>query len=848
MIYSTESAKDQSMRRAELAQSLQGRGRQLGLAELIGVLAQNGSFTKYMGSTSGMMFPVAQLIPVLINGQLQSRVDGGQAVLATSATMARAFRDIWDYVRHASKAVYPVAEPASEYRFSDQRTMQMGGVPVTPDGVFYYPMYLGSEFHSVHALLEAQLEPNLDATSPDVLGKMADLAMSVWEAQPTRLFVPFLYLHGPMVSLVIFARSGYYCTTIGRLFHTSHDPSTDDISDVGDTLRYLWFLMTLPSDRFGHIVDVSVPAIGLIFTKFHSAATAAVAASRDSGPELGFQQRIPLPVSLLDFQSYLFKTQYHGQPAMLKLVWSPTYRLPEAAVYDWLLSNGCSAVPKVFESSIIANDVFGYRLEYLLIEDCGVLLLEYFKTEYGNVSDTSRRDADAEGVFKQLASCLAIAHSAGVVHCDISAEHIAVRSGHAFIFDWTRAQLATAEVPALLAKGLREKYSLSASDLQPLRWPRDDPVVQTAIYASIRSLWHDGTSSLVDGFESIFYVILHALYHSNHTPVGTPSAFKVLDQSTMAVVKTGCLADPELYLNYFGIADIGDELKAFLDKVRRFLFSADGIFVGGKLVDSGFERSERPELAKIFLFEKAFAAAYPEDVKPVCEDSVDSGAVRPVSLSFTSCAHLFPPTTKTSATSGVPATAPAAPDTTTSVAQTPAAPVTTATSALPVPVTATAASAGSATASAPAVTTTAPAAPTATTTAPTPAASVTVTSAPIILAASAAPVAPNTKATSSAVPSATALATSAATDPKLNMRRIARAARDVVKASQTTTTVATAPVSTSAGSPATSTPTIPTAAPPVTSAASTLAPAAPAPIAITVPTPLTQTIKPPTTV
>ncbi|KAJ2034025.1 hypothetical protein H4S04_004675 [Coemansia sp. S16] len=851
MIYSKESSQDQSMHRAELAQSLQGRGHQLGLAELIGVLAQNGSFTKYIASTSGMMFPVAQLIPVLVNGQLQSRVDGGQAVQATSASMARAFRDIWDYVRHASKAVYPVAEPISECRFSDQRTMQVGGVPVTPDGVFYYPMYLGSEFHSVHALLEAQLEPSLDATSPDVLGKMADLATSVWEAQPTRLFVPFLYLHGPMVSLVLFARGGYYCTTIGRLFHTSLDPSTDDISDVGDTLRYLWFLMTLPSDRFGHIVDVSVPATGLIFTKFHGATT--VAASRDSGSKLGFQQRIPLPVSLLDFQSYLFKTQYHGQPAMLKLAWSPTYRLPEAAVYDWLLSNGCGAVPKVFESSIIANDVFGYRLEYLLIEDCGVPLLEYFKTEYGNVSDNSRRDADAEGVFKQLASCLAIAHSAGVVHCDISAEHIAVRNGHAFIFDWTHTQLATAEVPALLAKGLREKYSLSASDLQPLRWPQDDPVVQTAIYASIRSLWHDGTSSLVDGFESIFYVILHVLYHSNHTPVGTPSAFKILDQSTMAVVKTGCLSDPDLYLNYFGIADIGDGLKAFLDKVRRFLFSADGIFVGGKLVDSGFERSERPELAKIFLFEKAFAAAYPEDVKPACEVSADSGAVRPVSFSFASCAHLFPPTTKTSATSGAPATTPAASDTTTSVAPTPAAPVTTTTSALPVPVTATAASAASATASAPAVTAPAPAASTATTTAltsaaPTPAATVPATSAPIVPAASAAPVAPTTKATSSAVPSATALATSAGTDPKLNMRRIARAARDVVKASKTTTTVAAAPVPTSAGAPATSTPTTPTVPPPVTSAASTLAPAAPAPIATTVPSSSTQAIKPPTTV
>ncbi|KAJ2061728.1 hypothetical protein GGI17_002903 [Coemansia sp. S146] len=634
--------KDQSTRRAELAQSLHGRGHHLSLCELLRVLDLKEALSKYMASTSGMLFPVAQLIPALVNGQLQARVDGGQAVQATSASLARAFRDIWDYVRHASKAVYPVAEPASEYRFSDQRTMRVGGVPVTPDGVFYYPMHLGSEFHSIHALLEAQLESNLDATSPDVLGKMADLAVSVWEAQPTRLFVPFLYLHGPDVSLALFARGGYYCATIGRLFHTSRDPSTDDTCDVEDTLRYLWFLLTLPSDRFGHIVDVSSPDNELRFSKVRGVT---VAVGRGADSAVDFQQRIPLPVSLFDFQSYLFKTQYRGWPAMAKLVWSPTYRLPEAVMYDWLLSDGCSAVPKVYESSIIAGDVFGYRLEFLLIEDCGMPLLEYFKTVYGSASDTSRRGADAEGVFKQLASCLAVAHSTGVVHCDVSAEHIAVRGGHAFIFDWTRAQLATSEVSARMANVLKLKYGLNAYDLQPLRWPRDDPVVQTAIYASIRSLWHDGADGLVDGFESLFYVILHALFHSNITLVGTPSAFKILDQAAMALVKTGCVADPDMYLSYFGIADIGDGLKAFLDKVRVFLFCADGIFVGGKLVDSGFERGVRPELARSFLFEKAFAAAYPENVKPGRGSSVGPGTAGARSSSLASCAHLFPLTT-----------------------------------------------------------------------------------------------------------------------------------------------------------------------------------------------------------
>ncbi|KAJ2629314.1 hypothetical protein GGF44_004297, partial [Coemansia sp. RSA 1694] len=451
---------------------------------------------------------------------------------------------------------------------------------------FYYPKYPGCEFYSVHALLEAQSEPSLSATSPDVLVKMAGLAQRAWETQPTRLFVPFFYLHGPDVSLVLFARSGYYCVTIGRLFHTSSDPSTDDVCDIEDTLRYLWFLLTLPSDRFGHIADVSVPATGLKFTKLPGSPIAAVAAIRGDASVLEFVHGIALPVSLFDFQSHIFKTHYHGQPAMLKLVWTPTFRLPEAAMYDWLLSNRCSAVPEVYESSIIASDVFGYRLEYLMMEDCGVPLLEHFTTAYGRDSDTSRRDADAERIFKQLASCLAIAHSAGVVHYDISAENITVRDGTAFIFDWTRAQLAESELPLPLACALEGKWRLNEADLQPLRWPREEQAMQqTSIYASIKTLWHGEAGSILGRFESLFYVILHALHLSNRDSVATPSAFQVSSGSTMALVKTGCLADPGMYLTYFGVSEVGNGLRAFLNSVREFLFAPKDVFIGGKFGD-----------------------------------------------------------------------------------------------------------------------------------------------------------------------------------------------------------------------------------------------------------------------
>ncbi|KAJ2460585.1 hypothetical protein GGF42_000745 [Coemansia sp. RSA 2424] len=627
MIYSTESVREQSARRTELVESLQGRGHHLNLEELMERLGLSDHFGKYTAATAEMLMPAALRAPALVNSQLLAIKDnvGDQATQATPSSLARAFRDIWDSVRHTNKAEYPVAEPNAECRFSDQ---------------------------------QARLEPCVSQqVSPDVLGKMADFAQRAWETQPIRLFVPFFYLHGPDVSLVLFARSGYYCAVVGRLFHTSSDPSTDDVCDIEDTLRYLWFLLTLPSDRFGHIVDVSVPATGLKFTKLRGSPIAAVDASKGDVSALDYLQRIPLSVSLLDFQSHIFKTQYHGQPAMLKLVWTPTFRLPEAAMYDWLLINECSAVPEVYESSIIASDVFGYRLEYLLLEDCGVPLLEHFTTAYVRDSDTSRRDADAERIFKQLASCLAIAHVAEVSHYDISAENITVCDGNAFIFDWTHAQTTARMLPVPLACALEGKWGLSVADLQPLRWPREEQAMQqTPIYASIRSLWHGDTYFLLDRFESLFYVILHALHLSNRASVATPSPFKLLDFSTMALVKTGCLADFGSYLDHFDIGGCELGRCALLDTVRKFLHFPDGVFIGSKLIDRTFERRVHLHQAKEFLCEQAFIT--------LCPEYKDSGSS---------------PVVATAAVPAIPATTPAAK----AVSKTPAIPATTVPSTAP---------------------------------------------------------------------------------------------------------------------------------------------------------------------
>ncbi|KAJ2905691.1 hypothetical protein GGI21_004141, partial [Coemansia aciculifera] len=239
--------------------------------------------------------------------------------------------------------------------------------------------------------------------------------------------------------------------------------------------------------------------------------------------------------------------------------------------------------------------------------DWGVPLLEYFE------ADIERCDVDAERVFKQLASCLATAaHGADVIHCDISAENIAVRDGKAFIVDWTRAQLTTsaAKVPPALVRALKEKWRLDASCLQPLRWPNNKK--QALIYASIRSLFHDGMDSLVDCFESVFYVILYtvglsrsrSLSTPSSPPPSVPSAFKSLSsgRAVTALVKTGCLAELQMYLKHFGVSGVGGGLVMFLNNVRNLLFCTRvGIFAGGMLGDARYERAMVPKFAKAVL-------------------------------------------------------------------------------------------------------------------------------------------------------------------------------------------------------------------------------------------------------
>ncbi|KAJ2055449.1 hypothetical protein GGI08_004136 [Coemansia sp. S2] len=63
--------------------------------------------------------------------------------------------------------------------------------------------------------------------------------------------------------------------------------------------------------------------------------------------------------------AHLFKARYGNMDVILKISSTPMNRLPEGAIYVVLTTKD-------------ANNIDGYRVEYVLMEDCGTTVVKYF--------------------------------------------------------------------------------------------------------------------------------------------------------------------------------------------------------------------------------------------------------------------------------------------------------------------------------------------------------------------------------------------------------------------------------------------------------------------------------------
>ncbi|KAJ2832368.1 hypothetical protein J3B01_004893 [Coemansia erecta] len=234
------------------------------------------------------------------------------------------------------------------------------------------------------------------------------------------------------------------------------------------------------------------------------------------------------------------------------------------------------------------SDVFGYRLEYLLMEDCGETIESRFSKISGPLASSdeiSSACADMANVINRTMSCLTEAAKAGVLHRDISAGNITIRNGQVRVIDWGYAKLTQPDSPKI--QTIANEWGFDLGDVTKNEIIHDG-MTGTPLFMGIRVLFGHPTRSLLDDIESLFYVAMYALSHLSLGPSASP-AFNVHENKTAAYVKLGSVTSRISYLESFGVKVCSDDVKAQLDLLYQLLFCRDNQFIGGKLTEGKAE-------------------------------------------------------------------------------------------------------------------------------------------------------------------------------------------------------------------------------------------------------------------
>ncbi|KAJ2475422.1 hypothetical protein EV174_005282 [Coemansia sp. RSA 2320] len=364
----------------------------------------------------------------------------------------------------------------------------------------------------------------------------------------------------------------------------------------------LYFLMTLKSESFGHFCDVDNTCEHLRFVhNFGKDSVLATAISlgdstSDSVRLDGYIQRTTYPRGRL---AYVFTTSYKGEPAILKLSWTPMDRMPEGAVYDLLLKAGVEGIPRVYDSGLLKQDFFGLRLEYLILEHCGSSIAEHLPP-------------NVENIVRGTMRCLSQARAKGdILYRDTSLENIMVQSdGTVKVIDWGYAKVVddgdgddnntmASRKARISATAIKWKYN---SHLVMANEDNHDPLTGTPLHMSIPVLAGAKVRGLADDIESLFYVILDVLAGVQVARDAMACAFKTADSITQAMVRAGCLSSKASFLRFFGISSCSDKLRRLLCDLRQFLFENSDGYIGSDLIaDAETERGVAVGLLKPYV-------------------------------------------------------------------------------------------------------------------------------------------------------------------------------------------------------------------------------------------------------
>ncbi|KAJ2712004.1 hypothetical protein H4R19_002979, partial [Coemansia spiralis] len=501
---------------------------------------------------------------------------------------------------------------------------------------------------SVHLPIEAKTAHRSNGLTDDDFGQVADYAYAIWNCQPTRVFVPVLFLHGFSMTLLVFTRDKWHQCELGNFCFLTKYPTPNNVARLRNSLMKLAFLLSLPPQQFGHYCDVSnrCPAylefahsvdaslggsrgVTVHVVGFRSASiVAAGAPPTNVTVNLAKGRRIDRDIYPRGRMVHLYRVMFCGRDAILKLMWIPTNCLPEPAVYEVLCDANVDRVLVVYDTGNIVKELFGYRVDYLVIEDAGVPLLDDLK---GYAEDTPEQCDRAISLIVQVLDCLVRARAIGVLHRDVSPGNIAIRGGKATLIDWGCARLLTDDSAGNNDNDSNDKAGCvkpSTIDRLAATWSfnkgdvlrneaEHDSLTGTVDFMSIPVLAGSRFRSIADDAESTLYVLLNMAYELQtgymiRDRSKIPVAFDYRDSRSLAHVRASCLLHEEMYMSTFGVRCCSDNFRRLANSLRQYLLVRNGEYIGSHMaIKQDYQRSPEEEQLKDII--RAWTPAQPTD-------------------------------------------------------------------------------------------------------------------------------------------------------------------------------------------------------------------------------------------
>ncbi|KAJ2729619.1 hypothetical protein IW152_005558 [Coemansia sp. BCRC 34962] len=598
--YSLREELERAEYRRKLVEELhrRGVGEKMQFPTLMGMLGLDKKYHTYKSNTSSVFDQLAMDIPTVSSVVAVGGCRGRRAEFLEKRYI-EGLKRVLDMLSKSPPHGLPQAHSKNLYMYTDCQNEPLEPTKVMPDLVFSPRPKFASDMYDVHIILEGKQAMARASAYNNHLGQLADYALELKKLQPMRKFVPILFLFGRQLDLVTFVHDRYYRTEIGTILYVNEDDRDGFEDIVSNSLRDLWFILTLPVHEFGHFVD------NLVMPKYAQldvAARPALLVPMDVKRRSNFEvhRRIDRKVYITGRRTYLFHASYEGNNAIFKMTWLPKSRLPEGAVHRVLGDASVPNTPTVYASGVLVDDFCGYRLEYLVMEHCGTPIVDYLqaiRSDWDSAADV----ADAVTMCVQsVAQALVAAFRSNVLHRDISAGNIAVKGGRVYVIDWGCAKL-TEKPSDEQAADMVSRWGFDSSNVVQ-KESEKDPFTGTPLYMSIQMLFNVRRRGVVNDIESLFYVVMDSLSeHARGKDSKGALGFVLHSEPSLAMMRIGILGDDQRYLENFGVKSIGSAaLRDIVDSMRKFLFFEGEAYIGGQLQNI-YDRKMDLGVAKRFM-------------------------------------------------------------------------------------------------------------------------------------------------------------------------------------------------------------------------------------------------------